>query len=43
MMGVKEVKHLRIQRDFEVAEREIEEMHVDVLIVSCTMECMVMG
>lgn len=30
------MKHLKIQRDFEVEKREIEEAYVDVLIVPCT-------
>ena len=41
-MGIKEVKHLKIQIDFEVT-KVIKEVYVDVLIISSTAETMVIG
>lgn len=42
-MKVKEQEQLKIQRDSEVKKKEIEEGYVEVLILFCTMEGMVVG
>lgn len=43
IMKVKEQEQLKIQRDSEVKKKEIEEGYVEVLILFCTMEGMVVG